>query len=602
MAKNVIEKTIVIKIDGKDAEVKMSDLKKAVKEVADETKKLKEASNTNLGNIASKVNDLKDSFMAGEIGVKGLAKGVLETGKALIKVFITNPILLAITAIVGAVMALYNIFKQFEPVVEAVEQAFAGLKAVWDVIQNGVLALVTGNKTLGETFKGLGKTMGDAYEEGKKLKQIEQDLADQAELLSLSNIDAEASIRKHLLAAKDLSKTTAQQTEELRLAEEEQKKMYDKNLAYALADEKNKLNQLALAMGLSDTQKKLLEEQGLEYYIYLTDNKENGIKAAQEEKDAWVAAQKAKKGVLAQGEAFDETIQNKKNQRIEKDKAAAEKSAADAKKRVEDAKEAALKSAKLQEDIDKDIAKSAKEASDASVKAMEEQVAKEQEIQDRADTEAINKSIETGNAILDEKKKLADEELALNQKLADDKIKQQQAYFDMALMGFDVLRNADQAATQFSINLLNDKLKNGKINQEEYDKKLKEIQIKAAKREKAFAIAQTLINTAQAIMGIWKDFPKVDFGVTAAIMSGVVGALGLAQVAKIKATPIDGGEGGSGSLPSVATPTSTAPNTSFSFATKASVPENKPTRAYVISTDVSNQQQLERQIVSNGTI
>lgn len=75
-------------------------------------------------------------------------------------------------------------------------------------------------------------------------------------------------------------------------------------------------------------------------------------------------------------------------------------------------------------------------------------------------------------------------------------------------------------------------------NEAELDKKKAEVEYKAAKRQRAMAIAQTITNTAVAIMGIWKDFPKVDFGATAAIMSGVVGALGAVQLMTIMKQPL----------------------------------------------------------------
>ena len=75
--------------------------------------------------------------------------------------------------------------------------------------------------------------------------------------------------------------------------------------------------------------------------------------------------------------------------------------------------------------------------------------------------------------------------------------------------------------------------------------RLKEEQ-KAAKAKKAMAVADIAINTARAIIGIWADFPKVDFGATAAIFTGIVSALGAAQIAAVLAQPIpkykDGGE------------------------------------------------------------
>lgn len=67
--------------------------------------------------------------------------------------------------------------------------------------------------------------------------------------------------------------------------------------------------------------------------------------------------------------------------------------------------------------------------------------------------------------------------------------------------------------------------------------RLKEEQ-KQAKARKKFAILDIGISTAKAIMGIWADFPKFDFGATAAIMTGVISALGAAQIAAVLATPI----------------------------------------------------------------
>lgn len=101
---------------------------------------------------------------------------------------------------------------------------------------------------------------------------------------------------------------------------------------------------------------------------------------------------------------------------------------------------------------------------------------------------------------------------------------------------------------------LKNQLDTGHINQETYkkltikadqdlDKKKAEIAMKQAKREKQMAIVSTLMNTAQAIMGIWAQFPKFDFGATAAIMSGVVGALGALQVATIISQPLPSAEG-----------------------------------------------------------
>lgn len=231
--------------------------------------------------------------------------------------------------------------------------------------------------------------------------------------------------------------------------------------------------------------------------------------------------------------------------------------------------------------------------------------------------ERLNLDTQYGISVLDIDKQIRDKKEARDkeadekekerlQKEKDDFEKLQNAKIDMALTSIEAISQMDAAATQFSINLLDKKLKTGQINQETYDKKLAEIQEKAAKREKAFAVASTIINTAAAIMGIWKDFPKVDFGTTAAIMSGVVGSLGAAQVAAILATPT---QTSSGSAPSGSVSTSTpstgggtAPNTSFTFDNTPQTQQQPVIKTYVLTKDVDNQQQLDRQIINNATI
>jgi hypothetical protein len=92
-------------------------------------------------------------------------------------------------------------------------------------------------------------------------------------------------------------------------------------------------------------------------------------------------------------------------------------------------------------------------------------------------------------------------------------------------------------------------LDNGYINQAQYkqgieqmdadlEKKKADLEYKQAKRSRATAAMNIMLSTAQAIMGIWAQFPKVDFGVTAGIMSGVVGALGALQLATVMKTPL----------------------------------------------------------------
>ena len=97
--------------------------------------------------------------------------------------------------------------------------------------------------------------------------------------------------------------------------------------------------------------------------------------------------------------------------------------------------------------------------------------------------------------------------------------------------------------------LLNKQLNSGRISQEQYnarvsqldadlEKKKTEIAKKQAKRDKATAITNAIINTASAIVRIWADVPKGDFGIATAILTALAAATGAAQIAVIASQPL----------------------------------------------------------------
>ena len=69
------------------------------------------------------------------------------------------------------------------------------------------------------------------------------------------------------------------------------------------------------------------------------------------------------------------------------------------------------------------------------------------------------------------------------------------------------------------------------------DKKLA-LKRKSAAVEKASAAFSIAVNTAMAIMRIWADVPKVDFGATTIAMTALAAALGATQLAMVLAKPL----------------------------------------------------------------
>lgn len=73
---------------------------------------------------------------------------------------------------------------------------------------------------------------------------------------------------------------------------------------------------------------------------------------------------------------------------------------------------------------------------------------------------------------------------------------------------------------------------------EKLEAKKRKEQHKQAVFNKAMAVADIGMSTAQAIMNIWRDVPKVDFGASATTLSVMAGILGAIQTATVLATPI----------------------------------------------------------------
>lgn len=182
------------------------------------------------------------------------------------------------------------------------------------------------------------------------------------------------------------------------------------------------------------------------------------------------------------------------------------------------------------------------------------------------------------------------------------KLKQEERnrIFDKSLQLVNSLQSIDQAATQRAINLQQGKLDRQEISQEQFDDKIANIQKEAAKREKAYAIASAVISTAQAMIGMLTVKPVTFLNFALAAAAGILGAL---QIAKIVSTPLGSATGGGGGG-GVSTPSqTTAPNTSFTFQQptgQGTTPA--PIKTFVLTKDVNTASQMDRQVVSNGSL
>lgn len=106
-----------------------------------------------------------------------------------------------------------------------------------------------------------------------------------------------------------------------------------------------------------------------------------------------------------------------------------------------------------------------------------------------------------------------------------------------------------EESTERQKEALKRQLDSGQISQERYnqrvsqldknlDKEKKKIEYEQAKRQRLMAISNVLSNTALAIMSIWAQVPKFDFGISAGILTGIVSAIGALQLATILKQPL----------------------------------------------------------------
>ena len=126
---------------------------------------------------------------------------------------------------------------------------------------------------------------------------------------------------------------------------------------------------------------------------------------------------------------------------------------------------------------------------------------------------------------------------------------------------------------------------------------------------KALAIASSLVNTYASITGSLKAFsgvPVPGYAIAQAIATGVAG---FAAVKKIASVQVPGGSGGgstqTGSMPNVSTPPAfnvVGASGETQLADAIGSQTQQPTRAYVVSNDVTTAQEMDRNIIEGASI
>lgn len=208
-------------------------------------------------------------------------------GTGAMRIFAIAVAATGIGAIIILVGLLIGYFKTLDPVVDKIEQVFAGFGGVLSLVTEKVGSFITGITNvkdllskLGSFFtdpigslKSFGKELANAAKEASNLKEREQDLEDQMTANSLLNKKQESEIARLMIQAKDRSKTQGEQNKAFADAERLNKEIFERNkkdakegldIAIAQAQEKRKLTaqEIADIKSLDGAKLKALENAG----------------------------------------------------------------------------------------------------------------------------------------------------------------------------------------------------------------------------------------------------------------------------------------------------------------------------------------------------
>lgn len=281
------------------------------------------------------LGSLKGLLKNGETGAYSFGKALLATG---------------IGAIIALVAILINYLKEFDPLLDFIEQIFAGLKGGLEAVGRVITSFVTSITSVGDLlskignflknpiagFKSLAKEIGDAAKASYDLKKAQQDLEDSMKAQEVANAKAEQQIQQLILQSKNRALSEKERQSLLKQAAKLDEDTF--NQRTKLVDEELKqANEAArIRGGLSKAEQDRLKREGTAYAIKL----QNDGKLTEENVDNIKKAELSKIGILQESTNRQEKIQNRNDQLAEQAEKKAEQYAEKQKKRNEERKAA----------------------------------------------------------------------------------------------------------------------------------------------------------------------------------------------------------------------------------------------------------------------
>jgi len=485
--------------------------------------------------------------------IGGLVGNIAKSISHAMKVLMANPIILAVTLLIGAIAGLAKIIKSTDSGMTQWQVRLEQIRAVIDVLRQRILDLVNVAKLLfkGEfeeaaiaaatAVMGVGAEMRGAASAAKEyinaLDEIQNaqdnfisqaaDMRNEIAKLEFRVEDQGLSDKERRLAlgsAMQLKQDLAAQNKDFA------EKLYKEELKYQANRNGLNVKELESFIHMTDAQQAAASEELKRW----RDNNEE--KSTEIEKlyagmmDADSEFFKSGKENIAKLSAFDKAARDKKAKEVA--------DAAIAQQKLDDeAMETAKEKADLEErqadnlrDLENQVAVLRKTGLEKQL--LEYQQAMEEELRNKELTEAEKLAIEEKYGLLRTKAHLdeADKKAKIDQAEIDRKLKEDEAAVTAQQAKYDSIAEFAQASLDF-VSALMMNAKNAELKAAGDDVKKKEqIEKKYAKRQKAIAIAQAVINGA---LGIVKVIGQT--GILSPLVIPTIIAATLSQIAIISA-------------------------------------------------------------------
>jgi hypothetical protein len=253
METKVVELRVNTNLDQTNSDVTKlkSNLKGAESGAKDFDKAIGSKKDGSFKELGGAIGDIIPSFGAASQGAGVLNKALLT--------LVANPIGLVIAGVALVLGSLYAIFKDFQPLVDKVEQSMAALGAIFDTVKGAIFDVFTGTKSLTEAFGGLGNKASTAAKQTMELVKAQQDLDDIIIQNTVTTAKLESQINKLNVQAKNRSLTEAQRLQLLQKAESLETKKF--NIEKAQADETLRIarNAFIIKGKLTTSENKLID-------------------------------------------------------------------------------------------------------------------------------------------------------------------------------------------------------------------------------------------------------------------------------------------------------------------------------------------------------